>query len=61
MATIHLNLPDELEEEQNVNVVNLHSTLTSAIKQLNYVLGNIDTQNMTEDLAKILDDLSEGE
>ena len=61
MATIHLNLPDELEEEQNVNVVNLHTTLTSAIKQLNYVLGNIDTQNMTEDLAKILDDLSEGE
>lgn len=58
LASIYIQLPDELEEDQNVNISNLHATLTNAIQQMNYVLGNIDTDNFTEDIAEAIDNLT---
>ena len=62
MASIYIDLPDELEDDNNVNISNLHSTVTNMAKQLNYVLGNIDTDNLTEDIADVIENLiKEGE
>ena len=61
MASIYLDLPDELEEDNNVNIANLHRTVTNMAKQLNYVMGNIDTDNMTEEIADAISSITEGE
>ncbi len=58
LASIYIQPPDELEEDNNVNISNLHATLTSAIQQMNYVLGNIDTDNFTEDIANAIENLT---
>ena len=58
MASIYIDLPDELEEDQAVNISNLHATLTNCIKQLNYVMGNIDTDNFTEDIAEAIESIT---
>ena len=61
MASIFLDLPDELEEDNNVNIYNLHRTVTNMAKQLNYVMGNIDTDNFTEEVADAIDSITKGE
>ena len=61
LASIFLDLPDELEEDNNVNISNLHRTVTNMAKQLNYVMGNIDTDNFTEEVADAIDSLTKGE
>ena len=61
MASIFLDLPDELEEDNNVNISNLHRTVTNMAKQLNYVMGNIDTDNFTEEVADAIDSITKGE
>ena len=61
MASIYIDLPDELEEDNNVNIANLHRTVTNMAKQLNYVMGNIDTDNMTEEIADAISSITEGE
>ena len=61
LASIYIDLPDELEEDNNVNIANLHRTVTNMAKQLNYVMGNIDTDNMTEDVANAISSITEGE
>ena len=60
MASIYLDLPDELEDDNNVNIANLHRTVTNMAKQLNYVMGNIDTDNMTEEIANAISSITEG-
>lgn len=50
MANIFINPPDELEDEQNPNVVNLHTTVTTMVNTLNYALSSIDDENLTEEL-----------
>ena len=60
MASIYIDLPDELEEDNNVNIANLHRTVTNMAKQLNYVMGNIDTDNMTEEIADAISSITEG-
>ena len=61
LASIYIDLPDELEDDNNVNIANLHRTVTNMAKQLNYVMGNIDTDNMTEDIANAISSITEGE
>ena len=61
LASIYIDLPDELEEDNNVNIANLHRTVTNMAKQLNYVMGNIDTDNMTEEIANAISSITEGE
>ena len=61
LASIYIDLPDELEEDNNVNIANLHRTVTNMAKQLNYVMGNIDTDNMTEEIADAISSITEGE
>ena len=61
MASIYIDLPDELEDDNNVNIANLHRTVTNMAKQLNYVMGNIDTDNMTEEIANAISSITEGE
>ena len=61
LASIYIDLPDELEDDNNVNIANLHRTVTNMAKQLNYVMGNIDTDNMTEDVADAISSITEGE
>lgn len=61
MANIYIDLPDELEDDNNVNIANLHRTVTNMAKQLNYVMGNIDTDNMTEEIADAISSITEGE
>ena len=61
LASIYINLPDELEDDNNVNIANLHRTVTNMAKQLNYVMGNIDTDNMTEEIADAISSITEGE
>ena len=61
LASIYIDLPDELEDDNNVNIANLHRTVTNMAKQLNYVMGNIDTDNMTEEIADAISSLTEGE
>lgn len=61
LASIYIDLPDELEEDNNVNIANLHRTVTNMAKQLNYVMGNIDTDNMTEEIADAISSLTEGD
>ena len=58
MASIYIKPPEELEEDNNVNISNIHATLTSAIQQMNYVLGNIDTDNFTEDIANAIESIT---
>ena len=50
MANIFINPPDELEDDNNVNISNLHATLTSVINTINYALSSIDDENLTEEL-----------
>lgn len=59
MATIKFDPPDELEGDSNLDIENLHTAVNSIVSKLNYVMGNIDTENMTEDVANIIDNLSE--
>ena len=61
LASIYIDLPDELEDDNNVNIANLHRTVTNMAKQLNYVMGNIDTDNMTEEIADAISSLTEGD
>ena len=61
LASIYIDLPDELEEDNNVNISNLHRTVTNMAKQLNYVMGNIDTDNFTEEVADAIDSITKGE
>ena len=61
LASIYIDLPDELEEDNNVNIANLHRTVTNMAKQLNYVMGNIDTDNMTEEIADAISSITEGD
>ena len=61
LASIYIDLPDELEDDNNVNITNLHRTVTNMAKQLNYVMGNIDTDNMTEEIADAISSITEGE
>ena len=61
LASIYIDLPDELEDDNNVNIANLHRTVTNMAKQLNYVMGNIDTDNMTEEIADAISSITEGE
>lgn len=50
MANIFINPPDELEDETNPNIVNLHTTVTTMVNTLNYALSSIDDENLTEEL-----------
>lgn len=61
MANFYVDLPDELEDDNNVNISNLHRSVTHLIKTLNYTLGNIDSDNMTEEVADIINKLAEGD
>lgn len=61
MATIHINLPDDLEEDNNVNISNLHRTLTNLINKVNYGFKNIDEDNMTEDVAEKILSMAQGD
>ena len=59
MANIHINPPEELEEDPNVNINNIHTAVTNMAKQLNYVLGNIDDENVTEEFLESINNNGE--
>ena len=61
LANFYVNPPDELEDDNNVNISNLHSCVTNLIKQLNYGMGNIDTDNLTDDLVQIIENMQKGD
>ena len=61
LANFFVDPPDELEDDNNVNISNLHRSVTNLTKQLNYVLGNIDTDSMTEDVADAINGITKGE
>jgi phosphate uptake regulator len=62
MASIYIDPPDELEDDNEVNIANIHRSVVNMAKQLNYALNNMDTDNFTEDIAEIIDNLTkEGE
>lgn len=61
MASIFINPPDELEEDNNVNIANLHRFANNLAKQLNFVMGNIDTDNMTEEVADAISSITKGD
>ena len=50
MANIYINPPDELEDDDKVNISNLHATVTSMSNMLNYAMSSIDDENLTEEL-----------
>ena len=50
MANIYINPPDELEDDDKVNISNLHATVTSMANILNYAMSSIDDENLTEEL-----------
>ena len=58
MANFYIDPPDELENDVGVDIANLHRVVTQLTNQLNYALGNIDTDNFTEDIANIIDNLT---
>jgi len=61
LANFFVNLPDELEDDDKVNISNLHTTVTNLIKALNYGLGNLDAENFSDDIAEIIENMSKGE
>ena len=61
MANFYVDPPDELEDDNNVNISNLHRTVTNLIKQLNFGMINIDTDNFSEEIADAINDLLKGE
>lgn len=61
MANFYVDPPDELEDDNNVNISNLHRTVTNLIKQLNYGMINIDTDNFSEEIADAINDMLKGE
>lgn len=61
MANIHIKPPEDLEDDMNLNINNLHATVTNMAQQLNYVLGNIDDDNVTEEFLESLNSSESGE
>lgn len=61
MANFYVDPPDELEDDNNVNISNLHRCMTNIVKQLNYGMINIDTDNFTEEVADAIDSIVKGE
>ena len=61
LANFYVDPPDELEDDNNVNISNLHRTVTNLIKQLNYGMINIDTDNFSEEIADAINDMLKGE
>ena len=61
MASFYVNFPDELEDDDKVNISNLHATVTHLIKALNYGLGNLDAENFSDDIADAIENISKGE
>lgn len=61
MANFYIDPPDELEDDMNVNISNIHSFLTRLATALNFGMGNIDTDNFTEEIADKINDLMEGD
>ena len=61
MANFYVDPPDELEDDNNVNISNLHRCMTNIVKQLNYGMINIDTDNFTEEIADAIEGIVKGE
>ena len=60
MALKNISLPDELTGDTAVDIQALHTCISNAVNNLNYVLANIDQENMTEDVAVAINNITGG-
>lgn len=56
MALKNISLPDDLSGNDKQDIEMLHGTVSNAISTLNYILSNIDEENLTEDIINKLGD-----
>lgn len=54
MATFNAEQIKPLTGDPNKDIREMHETLTKLINDLNYILNNIDDENITDELKKMI-------
>ena len=57
---MNISLPDELSGDTNTDIQMLHNSMQEAFKNINYMLANLDQENMTEEVATALNAITGG-
>ena len=55
MATFKAVPPDDLQDDTNEDINMLHSVVKNLVENLNYGMNNIDIENMTDEVASIIE------
>lgn len=60
MALKPISGPDELTGNSKDDIQMLHTVISQAVNDLNYMLSSIDQENMTEEVASAINNITGG-